>query len=243
MWHILSDPVYIDIADQPKGQKLKMEKVTQYIVGYRKYFTPDLKFTIETWYKNFNNLVVTPVNGTVIKNNNGTGWGNGLDINLTKRLIKKTHGQIGYSYIEMKRNDNDGYGEYNFAFSQPHQFNFMISFKASNHWLLSMKYRYATGKPKDNYIIHRDVLNNPNYLRYSKEIIGRNELRLPNFSSLDIRANYNFKFKTASMTIFIDIVNVLNKQIANSESFNAITGQNYFDGLAIFPTGGLKFEF
>ncbi len=237
------DPVYSDIADQPKNNKLKMEEVTQFILGYRRYFSPDLKFTIETWYKNFDNLVVTPVNGTVFKNNNGTGWGKGLDVNLTKRLVKKIHGQIGYSYIEIKRNDNDGIGEYDFAFSQPHQFNFMLSYKATKHWLFSMKYRYATGKPKDNYIIHRNVLNSNDYLRYSKELIGRNELRLPDFTSLDLRANYNFKFKTSTMTIFIDIVNVFNKQIANSENFNAITGQNYYDGLAIFPTGGMKFEF
>lgn len=237
------DPVYSDIADQPSSSKLKMEEVTQYILGYRRYFTSDLKLTIETWYKNFDNMVVTPINGTVHKNNNGTGWGKGLDVNLTKRLVNKIHGQIGYSYIEIKRNDHDGIGEYDFAFSQPHQFNFMLSYKASKHWLFSMKYRYATGKPKDNYIIHRDVLNNNDYLRYSKELVGRNELRLPDFTSLDLRANYNFKFKSATMTIFVDIVNVFNKQIANSESFNAITGQNYYDGLAIFPTGGLKFEF
>jgi hypothetical protein len=237
------DPVFSDIADQPGTSKLKMEEVTQYILGFRRYFTADLKLTIETWYKNFNQMVVTPVNGTVLKNNNGTGWGKGLDVNLTKRLVNKIHGQIGYSYIEIKRNDHDGYGEYDFAFSQPHQFNLMLSYKANKHWLFSMKYRYATGKPKDNYIIHRDVLNNPEYFRYSKELVGRNELRLPNFTSLDLRANYYFKFKTTTMTIFVDIVNVFNKQIANSESFNAITGQNYYDGLAIFPTGGMKFEF
>jgi hypothetical protein len=237
------DPVYSDIADQNNSNKLKMEKTTQYILSYRKFFKPDLKLTVETWYKSFDHLVVTPITGTVLKNNNGSGWGNGIDINLTKRLVTKLHGQIGYSYIEIKRNDNDGLGNYNFAFSQPHQFNFMLSYKASKKLLFSLKYRHATGKPKDNYIIHRDVLNNPNYFRYSKEIIGRNGDRLPNFSSLDVRINYNFKFKKANLTMFMDIVNVLNKQIANNESFNAITGQNYYDGLAIFPTGGLKFEF
>ena len=237
------DPVYSDIADQPAGDRLKMETVAQYILGYRLYIRPDLKFTVETWYKSFDNLVVTPVNGTVFKNNSGTGWGRGLDINLTKRLVKKFHGQIGYSFIEVKRNDHDGLGEYDFAFSQPNQFNLMLSYKANKHWVFSMRYRYATGKPKDDYIIHRDVLNNAGNMRYSKELVGRNELRLPNFTSLDIRANYNFRFKTAAMTIFFDIVNVMNKQIANSESFNYLTGQNYFDGLAIFPTGGMKFEF
>lgn len=237
------DPVYADIADQPIGNRLKMEEVSQYILGYRLYLRPDLKFTIETWYKDFDNLVVTPVTGTVLKNNNGTGWGRGLDVSITKRLIEKFHGMISYSYIEIKRNDHDGLGEYNFAFSQPHQFNLMLSYKVNNRWLFSMRYRYATGRPKDNFIIHTNVLNEVNNFRYSKELIGRNELRLPDFSSLDIRANYNFRFKTANLTIFIDIVNVMNRQIANSESFNYLRGQNYFDGLAIFPTGGLKFEF
>lgn len=237
------DPVYLDIADQPKPNQLKMEEVTQYIVGYRTYFTPDLKLTVEGWYKAFDKMVVTPISGGVLKNNNGTGWGRGLDVNLTKRLVSKIHGQLGYSYIEIKRNDHDGIGEYDFAFSQPHQINVMLSYKLNQKWLFSAKYRYATGKPKDNYIIHRNVLNDTGNMRYAKELVGRNELRLPDFTSLDVRANYQFKIKKSSLTIFVDIVNVLNKQIANSESFNYLTGQNYFDGLAIFPTGGMKFEF
>lgn len=237
------EPVYSDIADQPNGNTLKMEEINQFILGYKWHLKPDLKFTVETWYKSFDNLVTTPINGTVFKNNMGSGYGRGLDISVTKRLVKKFHGQISYSFMEIKRNDGDGLGDYNFAFSQPHQFNLMLSYKLNTHFTFSMRYRYATGKPKDKYIIHRDILNQSNQIRYSKELIGRNLLRLPNFNSIDIRVNYHFKFRTANMTFFFDIVNIVNKQIANSESFNYLTGQNYFDGLAIFPTGGLKFEF
>ncbi len=237
------DPVYSDIADQAANHILKLEKVTQYIVGYKHYFSPDLKFTLEGWYKDFQNLVVTPVDGTVYKTNNGTGWGKGIDINLTKRLVKNFHGQLGYSYIDCKRDDHDGIGEYNFMYSQPHQFNFMASYTLNKKLSFAVKFRYATGKPKDNYITYANLINNTNYLRYSEQLIGRNANRLPDFSSLDIRVNYNFKFKSANLTMFMDIVNVLNKQIANGESFNSITGKTYYDGLAIFPTGGLKFEF
>ena len=237
------DPVYSDIADQPSNHILKMEKVAQYIVSYKHYFSPNLKFTLEGWYKDFQNLVVTPVDGTVYKTNDGTGWGKGIDINITKRLVKNFHGQLGYSYIDCKRDDHDGIGEYNFMYSQPHQFNFMASYTLNKKLSFAVKFRYATGKPKDNYITYENVLNNTNYLRYSEQLIGRNGNRLPDFSSLDIRVNYNFKFKSANLTMFMDIVNVLNKQIANGESFNSITGKTYYDGLAIFPTGGLKFEF
>lgn len=235
------DPVYSDIADLPANSKLKMEKVVQYILTFKKYIKPDLKFTTEMWYKDFNDLVINTINGTVIKSNLGNGWGYGVDLNLSKRLTQKFHGQIGYSFIEIKR--NDGMGDYNFSFSQPNQFNLMISYKASKSFTFSTKYRYATGKPADNYIIHSNVLNNTNTLRYSKELIGQNETRLPDFQSFDIRMNYNFTYRKTSFTMFIDIVNVQNKQIPNFENFNPISGQIFYDGLAIFPTGGLKFEF
>jgi len=237
------DPVYADIADQSRERRLKMEKVTQLILGYRLNIRPHLSFTLETWYKNFDDLVVTPISGTVSKNNQGTGWGRGIDVNLNKKLVSKLHGMIGYSFIEIKRNDHDGWGAYDFAFSQPHQFNLLLSYKLSKSLTFAIKYRHATGKPKDNFVIHENVLNNPNIIRYSKELIGKNELRLPNFSSIDVRANYTFIFKNARLTSFFDVVNIMNRQIANAESFNHLTGQNYFDGLAIFPTGGLKFEF
>lgn len=237
------DPVYSDVADQPAGNRLKMEQVFHLVVGYRKYFASDFKFTAEAWLKQFDNLVVKPVSAFVFANNKGTGEAFGVDLNLTKRLSQKWHGQLGYSFMHCYRNDGDGLGRYEFSFSQPHQVNFMLSYKTGQHWIFSTKYRYATGRPTDAGIIHRNVFNDPNVFRYSWELQGRNQSRLPDFSSWDIRANYQFFWRKTKFIAFVDIVNVLNHQIANGESFNAITGNTYYDGLAVFPTGGLKFEF
>jgi hypothetical protein len=55
--------------------------------------------------------------------------------------------------------------------------------------------------------------------------------------------NYIFYVGNWALTGFFDVVNVMNKQIPNFENFNTFSGKPYFDGLAIFPTGGLKFEF
>lgn len=236
------DPVYSDIADQVTGIRLKMEQVQQYIVGYRRYFSSHLKLTAEMWYKNFDKLVVNPISGTSLKTNRGTGYGRGIDLNLTKRLVSNLHGQLGYSFMDCQRDDHDGLGLYDFIYSQPHQINALISYKVNTRLSLAVKYRYATGRPTDRYVVHRNVLNN-NVLRFSQELMGRNEDRLPDFSSLDIRANYSFKWRSCHFTAFIDVVNVLNRQIANGASFNAISGKVYYDGLAIFPSGGLKFEF
>jgi hypothetical protein len=52
-----------------------------------------------------------------------------------------------------------------------------------------------------------------------------------------------FKINRIKFTSFFDVVNVLNRQIANNENFNYLFGKTFYDGIAIFPTGGLKFEF
>jgi len=237
------DPVLSEVADQPHDKKLTPEKVTQYIIGYRKYFTPDLKLTIEAWYKDFSNMIVRPVAQYSEQVNAGTGRANGVDVNLTQRLARKLHGQVGYSYMQSKRNDADGRGSYNFEFSQPHQVNIMASYKLDTRWIVSSKFRYATGKPADQYIIHRDIFNDPAHLRYSQEITARHAGRLPAFISLDVRANYRVQIHKLALTAFADIVNVLNRANANEQRFNHIAGQIYYDGLAIFPTFGLKFEY
>lgn len=236
------DPAYSEVADQPINKKLKNEQVAQFILGYKKYFNPSLKFTIEGWYKQFDKMVTRPINGYSEQNNSGTGWASGIDFNLTKRLTKKVYGQIGYSYMQSKRDNHDGLGEYDFTFSQPHQVNFLFSYKPNKHWILSAKFRYATGKPTDEYVIHSNVFNDPNNLKYSMEITSRNTDRLPDFISLDVRADYRFQIKRVGLTAFIDIVDINNRQNVNGQRFNAITGKAYYEGISIFPTFGLKFE-
>jgi hypothetical protein len=237
------DPVYSEIADQPKDKKLQEEQVTQYILGYKKHFSPDLKFTAEVWYKNFDKMVARPVSGYSEQNNAGTGWANGFDLNLTKRLTKKIHGQIGYSYMQSKRDDHDGYGEYDFAFSQPHQVNCLLSYQAKSRWILSAKFRYATGKPTDKVIIHSNIFNDPNNVRYSEEIVSKNTDRLEDFISLDVRADYSFHVRKLRLTWFVDIVDILNRSNQNDRFVNIYNGKYIYDGLAIFPSFGLKFEY
>jgi hypothetical protein len=236
------DPLLTDVADQAIANKLQNERTIQYIFGYKNYFANDLKLVLETYYKQLDNLTVRPLSGQSLLNNNGTGFAYGVDLNLTKRLSEKYYGQIGYSYMQSKRDDNAGQGEYNYTYSQPHIFSLLASYKPNNKWVFSTKFRYATGRPKDSYIIHNDVFGKANFIRYSQEIIGKNGDRLSDFISFDFRADYRIQVKKTSVTAFVDIVDLLNRFNQSSEAFQPITGKTYFDGLAIFPSFGLRLE-
>jgi hypothetical protein len=52
------------------------------------------------------------------------------------------------------------------------------------------------------------------------------------------RVNSSFYLNDIKFIAFFDVVNILNRKIANSENFNYFRGKTYYDGLAIFPTGG-----
>lgn len=236
------DPVFSEVADQGTN-RLKLEKSRQFVASYKWNMKRNLTLMVEAWDKAFDQMATKPDISSVQMVNTGSGFGRGIDVSIMLKMLRKWGGQISYSFMETKRRDNSFSNEYNFAFSQPHQFNFLLNYKLNVHWLMSVKYRFATGKPSDIFTTHNNVLNDVLKYRYSKEITQINGSRLPNFNSLDLRVNYIFRVKKYTFTTFMDIVNVRNKQIANFENFNAYNGKPYFDGLAIFPTGGLKFEF
>lgn len=237
------DPAIADVASQPKGHRLKSERTIQYILGYKIYFSPDVKFTAEGWYKEMDDLAVRPSSGEPLLNNNGTGKAHGFDVSLTKRLSQKYHGQVSYSYMDSKRDDHDGLGEYNYIFNLPHVISLLGSYKPNDKWIFSGKFRYASGRPTDQYIVHSDVFDNAGYLRYAQEVKEKNGERLADFISLDLRADYKFRLKKIGWTAFFDVVNVLNRFNESSALFQPLTGKTYFLGLAVFPTFGMRMDF
>jgi hypothetical protein len=80
------DPVYLNVTQQPDGHKIQDQKITEGIVGYKKYFTPDLKLVIEGWYKKFDNIAVYPGIGSPYMTSTGTGLASGVDASFTSAL-------------------------------------------------------------------------------------------------------------------------------------------------------------
>ena len=235
------DPLNLQIAEAGKGN-LKSEQSIHYILGYKHYFTPNLKFTLEGYYKDLDHLIVRPFNGNKLLTNDGEGYAYGIDASLVKRLSKNVHGQISYSYMQSKRDDNNGVGEYDYIFSQPHIFTLLGSYKLKKTWIFSGKFRYSTGRPQDAYVIHQDIFNDPNALVYSKEVTGHDGVRMDDFISLDVRVDYRIQLKRLALIGFVDLVNVLNRLNPSFTEFREKTGVLEPRGIGIFPTFGFRFE-
>jgi len=225
------------------GINLNNEKAIHYILGSNIFLSGNMKLTIETYYRLLSDLVVKPDRTRSYFTNSGSGWSAGVDISLIKRLTEDFYGQVNYSYSLSKRDDNNGKGEYNHDFNQPHMFNILAGYQINDEWSISAKWKYASGRPMDSYIIRKDVFINPNYIRYSKEITDKNNSRYKDFHTLNLRIDYRKQFaERFAVVAFIDIINLYSNKNENVSNFIEKTGKIDLIGMEMLPTFGFKIE-
>lgn len=226
-----------------RNAQLNHERAMHYIAGVTTYLSDDIKLTTEVYHKDLSMLIVKTDRTSEIRKNVGSGFARGIDIGLVKKFVDQWYGQINYSYSTSKRNDNMGKGEYNSDFDQPHIFNILFGYEFNSEWLFSTKWKYATGRPKDSYIIHTNVFNDPSMMRYSKEITANNTDRLPNFHTWNVRVDYRKQLGSVALVAFLDILNLYSRLNVNEERFIETTGTIDPKGFEILPSFGMKLEF
>ncbi len=230
------------IGAHPGNRALSNEKSVHAILGLTRYIGDGLKLTLEGYYKTFDDLIAQADRSTTLRRNAGDGWAAGVDMGVVRRFVDDWYGQVNYSYAQSKRNDHDGLGAYNSDFNQPHVFNILVGYQLNDEWAFSSKWKYATGRPADDFIVHRDVFSNPNFLRFSKEIVGNNTRRLDDFHTFNVRVDFRKQLGRFAIVSFLDVLNVYNRLNVNEERFLEQTGGIYKKGFEMIPTFGLKLE-
>jgi hypothetical protein len=116
----------------------------------------------------------------------------------------------------------------------------------SEKWSMSARFKFASGTPRDEYIVHEDVLagapvyQNFQALRFSKEVITNNTQRYDNFHSLNFRVDYRTEYKGAAINAFLDVLNAYRAENPSSDDFNERTGSDTLEDGDVFPFLGLR---
>jgi len=227
----------------PLNLGLKNERADHFILGLSRYLSDNFKLTAEAYYKRFDDLIVSNDRTTSLANNNGDGWAAGIDLSLIRRFVNKFYGQINYSYAQSERDDNNGEGSYESDFNQPHVFNILGGYEFNKEWSIAAKWKYATGRPKDSFIVNSNIFNDPTLQRFSQEITRNNGSRLSDFHTLNFRVDYRKQFNRFAIVSFLDVVNAYNYLNVNEDRFLELTGEEDSRGFQVLPTGGVKLEF
>jgi outer membrane receptor for ferrienterochelin and colicin len=237
-------PRYLDIAANPSNVDLKSERSTQLLLGASRYLHEDLRFTAEGYYQKRDDLIVFADRTTNAGRNIGEGHATGVDLMLAKRMSHEWSASATYSFSRARRDDKLGEGEYAADWDRPHAFGIVGAWQPTDRWTFSGKWKYASGRPTDAFVVYDDVLGDEGPVRYSKELTRNNVDRLPVYHSLSLRADYQRRFGPLSLVAYLDILNVYGRKNGNAYEWDERRGINIVEGLdEMLPTIGLRFEY
>lgn len=233
----------------PDNRNLESQKATHVIGGIEWLAREDLRIRFEAYQKNYSDLIVQPLRPTqnfVLSgnySNTGEGAARGFEISAQKALTGFFAGQASYAYLNSRRKFTaDGF-EFPSGLERPHQLT-LIGITRFFGFTVAAKYRIASGLPYSRRTPVRISTNPSVFLQRIAQNSDINALRLPNFASLDLRAERRFGFRRWSFAPYIDIFNLTN--------YNSVVEPNYeffrqtpqfLHENERFPIFGLRIEF
>jgi hypothetical protein len=136
------------------------------------------------------------------------------------------------------------------SWDQRHTFQLGLSWRPGRNWVLGTSFCYRSGWPTTDIFLE---WNPPPYDSSATRHYGRrNGAQLPLYHRLDFRVSRPFQFRWGTLTAYVDVFNVYNRQNATTidqilfyvRPDGKIDSIKTFDGgMNIFPSFGIKIEF
>jgi len=212
---------YQDASGVFVNKNMKYIQSNHYVLGTQFLPNEGLRFTIEGFYKQYNNYPVSAASGVSLANqgsdfgsigsekifSNGKGECVGAEFYVQQKLTKKIFYVISYTYVRSKFSGANGKLIAS-SWDNQHLVSATMGYKFKHGWELGVKYRYAGGAPYTPYDM---IASQQNYLLLGKGILDNtqlNTLRLKAFNQLDVRVDKKINMKHTSLDIYMDIQNI-----------------------------------
>ena len=242
-------PTLFVLSLTPANRALKTQTAVHFIGGVEWLAREDIRVRFEGYHKSYDGLVVPPIGPTpayVASGNyfnSGTGSAQGLEISVYKALSGFFSGQASYAFVNSKRSFGSSGLEVPSDFERPHQLT-LIGITRFYGFAVAAKYRTASGLP---YTRRTAFDAFPPFGVFVQRIAADsdiNALRLPNFASLDLRAEKRFGFSRWSFAPYIDIFNITehNSVVQPNFEFSSRNAQFLVENRRL-PIFGLRIEF
>jgi hypothetical protein len=193
-----------------------------YVLGTEFLPRPDLRFTLEGFYKDYSQYPVSIRDGISLANQggdfgsigneavntDGKGRAYGLEFYLQKKLTSSVFSVLSYTYVVSEFAGTNG--QYiSSAWDYRHLVSGLLGKKLPRNWEFGTKYRFAGGAPTTPFDL---TASQKNYGALGVGILDYSRLnseRLRPFSQLDVRIDKKWNFNRLTLDIFLDVANVL----------------------------------
>jgi hypothetical protein len=183
---------------------------------------------------------VVPASRTTRYENRLEGSSRGIEMMLQRLDANGFSGWLSYSYGRNRYHDTVSQETYWGDLDQRHTVNLYGLYRMSPRMSVSGKLRMGSNFPAPGYYT---ATGGRYYVGETK-----NEVRLPSFARLDLRLNRTFTWSTRRLTLFAEVINVLNKENVRyhppSIDGRTLEARRLFESLLpVVPSAGLLFEF
>lgn len=169
--------------------------------------------------------------------NSGRRDSYGFEILIKREISERLFGWLSYTFsrAHQKRPGQDWSAT---AFDQPHVMNAVASWKPGKGWELGVRFQLASGRPETPVLGATYDADSGNYVPVRGEL---RSVRVPMFTQLDVRAEKNWLYKTWSLGLYIDIINVTNAENVEATQYDYRFRESApVTSFPILPTLGVK---
>ncbi len=198
----------------------KYLRSNHYTTGLEYLPNDGLRFTVEGFYKQYNNVPVSVRNGISLANlgtdftllgneavvTNGKGKAYGLEIFAQKKLTNRFFGILSYTFYRSLYAGLNGKLVAS-SWDNQHLLSITWGYKFPRNWELGLKFRYQGGAP---YTPFDETLSRLNYLSQGVGTLNYavlNTNRLSGFNSSDVRIDKKWNFRKTTIDLFLDVTN------------------------------------
>ena len=234
---------------------LKNPKSVHAVISLNHLLSESTKLTLEVYNKEYFNFPMNPSQPSLflfdqaVQENlflthsslkdNGEARSRGIELTIQKKLAENFYGlaAASYSKAEYKGLNSNWYNRI-----YDNQFTFAIEggYKPNDSWEFSARWLYAGGAPYTPFDINASTLAFKGV--FDEERI--NSQRLPDFHSLNIRADKRFHFKNSTLIVYLSVWNTYARNNIASYSWNEVENRQLEEKMwGLLPIFGIEFEF
>ncbi len=171
----------------------------------------------------------------------GEGRASGVQGMLRGSIDPGLFGWIAYTYSKAERKNGPDQAYRLFDYDQTHVLTLVAGWTSKFGLELSGRFRYASGMPRTEVIgTYYDAVRDR-----MQPIFGRhNDIRLPSFVQLDVRAGYSKEFEHQAFMAYLELQNVTNRRNVEEYIYSPdFTERKAIYGLPFLPVLGLQWSF
>jgi hypothetical protein len=246
-------PDFEEVVGAFGGSAMRPERAFHADISVERRLSPSARVQVTIYNRQDKDVIRRPgadtrlVDGEVFRGstaarfeNRARGYARGAEILLQRSAPTALSGWLSYAYGRNHYEDQTTGETFWGDLDQRHTFNAYAFYRFSHRFSASAKLRMGSNFPIPGY-----------YVREADRYVlsaRRNLERLPAYARLDLRANRTFDWSRRRLTLFVEVINVLNRENVrfNPPRINSATREvtRLFDSLVpVVPSAGLLFEF